>query len=233
MKHALLLLILVPCLSLAHGDAVRDIGNKAGQLVEKLQDIAPNKSNKQRREPTAWETLQQVEAEDFSYAHFPTLHPLLVHIPVVLIPLSLFIYILGSITHRHNLHWLAAFLVSIGFLGGCAAAFPYHPHTEGLKAAAQQTLYKHDLFAYLTLAVALAASVVSILSCLPLLRLRLVKSLAIVLLLLASGSVAITGHYGGQLAYVHGVGPEGRYLRGTKSHSPPPTTSPTAATPNR
>jgi len=147
---------------------------------------------------------------DLSLAEFPTLHPLVVHVPVTFIPLAFVFALVGVfVVHRAVIGLALAFALG-GLAGGWVAAFPTHPHTSRLSAAATATLQKHDFFAYGTLWLALAAVFVALV-CLwkPT---RLASICLGLVLLLASMSVAITGHYGGRLAYVHGIGVQGQHL---------------------
>lgn len=157
-------------------------------------------------------TILSIETlvRDLSFSEFPTLHPLMVHVPVTLIPLA-FLFALISLFVVHGAFIWLAFAFTLGGLGGgLVAAFPMHPHTSGLSTAASATLQKHDFFAYGTLWLALVAVFVALV-CLwkPT---RLSKLFLVLVLLLAGGSVSITGHYGGTLAYVHGIGVQGQYL---------------------
>lgn len=147
---------------------------------------------------------------DLNFADFPTLHPVAVHVPVSFIPLAFLFALIAMFSARRVFTGLAFGFALGGLAGGLIAAFPLHPHTTGLSAAARATLHKHDLFAYGTLSLALLAALVG-LACLwkPGGIRRLLLCLV---LLLASLSVSITAHYGGTLAYVHGVGVQGHHL---------------------
>lgn len=147
---------------------------------------------------------------DLNFAEFPTLHPMAVHVPVTFIPLALLFALIGLFTVQRAFTGLACAFTLGGLAGGAVAAFPLHPHTTGLPPAAQVALQKHDLFAYGTLWLALLAAVIGLIC---LWRPGGLRKLAFALmLLLATLSVSITAHYGGTLAYVHGIGVQGRYL---------------------
>lgn len=147
---------------------------------------------------------------DLDFAAFPTLHPMAVHVPVTFIPLALLFALIALFGQRRVFIGLAFGFTLGGLAGGLVAAFPLHPHTTGLSPAASETLAKHDLFAYGTLWLTLVAALVG-LACLwrPGALRRLLLGLV---LAFAAASVSITAHYGGTLAYVHGVGVQGRYL---------------------
>lgn len=148
--------------------------------------------------------------DDLTWSEFPTLHPMVVHVPVTLIPIAFVLAFAGLFVGQRTFLWLALVFAAIGLAGGLIAAYPTHPHTHGLPAAAQATLEKHDFFAYTTLWLTLLSMLVALIGIWKPLRLsRITLALA---LLLASLSVALTGHYGGTLAYVHGIGSQGRFL---------------------
>lgn len=159
--------------------------------------------------PTAGLSLETLR-RDLNFTDFPTLHPMAVHVPVTFIPLALLFALLSLFSQRRVFTRLAFGFTLGGLVGGWVAAFPLHPHTTGLSPAARETLAKHDLFAYGTLWLALLAALVGLV-CLwrPGSLRRLLLCLA---LLAATLGVSITAHYGGTLAYVHGVGVQGRYL---------------------
>jgi len=150
--------------------------------------------------------------DDLTWSEFPTLHPMIVHVPVTLIPLAFVLALVGLFAGQRTFLWLALAFAAVGLAGGFVAAFPTHPHTHGLSQAAESTLAKHDFFAYSTLwLTSLAVLVAAICIWKPL---RLSRIGLTLVLLLASLSVALTGHYGGTLAYVHGIGSQGRFLSG-------------------
>ena len=148
--------------------------------------------------------------DDLTWSEFPTLHPMIVHVPVTLIPLAFVLAFIGLFAAQRTFLWLALALAAIGLAGGLIAAFPTHPHTHGLSQAAAMTLRKHDFFAYSTLWLTSLSVLVALICIWKPVRWSQI-GLALVLLV-ASLSVALTGHYGGTLAYVHGIGSQGRFL---------------------
>jgi len=148
--------------------------------------------------------------DDLTWSHFPTLHPMIVHLPVTLIPLAFVFAVISLFAPQRVFIWLALAFAAGGLAGGFVAAFPMHPHTTGLSEAAKFTLEKHDFFAYATLWLTLVAVFVALFCVWK--PNRLDKAGLSLILLLSSVSVSITGHYGGTLAYVHGVGAQGQFL---------------------
>jgi len=148
--------------------------------------------------------------EDFTLDGFPTLHPMVVHVPVIMIPVAFLFGIISLFFTNRYFVGLAVAFASAGVLGGYIAAFPMHPHTRGLSETASKVLQQHDFFAYSTLSIT-AISVV--IGAFVLLKPGfLSKGLLAVVLLLASLCVSVTAHYGGTLTYIHGVGVNGNYL---------------------
>lgn len=148
--------------------------------------------------------------KDLTWSGFPTLHPMIVHIPVTFIPLAFLFAVVSLFVPQRIFIWLALGFAAGGLAGGFLAAFPMHPHTTGLSEAAKFTLEKHDFFAYATLWLTLVAVLVGLFCVWK--PNRLDKAGLSLILLLSSVSVSITGHYGGTLAYVHGVGAQGQFL---------------------
>ncbi len=148
--------------------------------------------------------------DDMSHKDFPTLHPMVVHIPVILIPLALIFAIISIFSFNKLFFKLGVGFLLFGIIGGFIAAFPMHPHTINLDQNALNTLSKHDFFAYTTLWL----GTISVLLGLVYFRLpwRPIKLAYITILLFTVMSVSITGNYGGKLAYIHGIGVQGQYL---------------------
>jgi len=135
---------------------------------------------------------------------------MIVHVPVTLIPLAVVLALVRLFAAQRTFLWLSLVSAAIGLAGGFIAALPTHPHTHGLSQAAESTLAKHDFFACTTLwLTSLAVLVAAICIWEPV---RLLRVGVALVLFLASLSVALTGHYGGTLAYVHGIGSQGRFL---------------------
>jgi len=177
-------------------------------IASPTQEIAPPASGESAHAGASFAIDSIVR--DLTLSGFPTLHPLVVHVPVTFIPVAFVFALISLFTVRRALIWLTFGFALGGLCGGLLAAFPLHPHATGLSTAAKITLQKHDFFAYGTLWLGLLAVLLALV-CLWKPR-SLPKLFLSLLLLLATVSVSITAHYGGTLAYVHGVGVQGRYL---------------------
>ena len=138
---------------------------------------------------------------------FPTLHPMVVHLPVVLLPFA-FLLLVIEIFSRSKSPQLPSMIATFGGTAGALmASYWLHPHVESISKDALEVLEAHDLFAYITTGFATGASM-----CL-LLRYfrwnspdrRWWTGSALILLFFSSLSVAATGHLGATLSHVHQV----------------------------
>ena len=138
---------------------------------------------------------------------FPTLHPMVVHLPVVLLPFA-FLLLVIEFFSRFKSPQLPSIIATFGGTAGALmASYWLHPHVESISRDALEVLEAHDLFAYITTGFASGASM-----CL-LLRYfrwnspdrRWWTGSALILLFFSSLSVAATGHLGATLSHVHQV----------------------------
>ena len=166
------------------------------------------KKSTQKTQPPA----QKVEAADPLSAWvgmdaFPTLHPMVVHLPVVLLPFALLLFVIEW-RSRPEKASLSVIISAIGgALGAITASFGLHPHVESLSREALTVLEAHDFFAYTTTGLASSAAV-----CLGIRYFRWNHydrkwwTLIVFILLSASSiTVAATGHLGATLSHVHEV----------------------------
>ena len=138
---------------------------------------------------------------------FPTLHPMVVHLPVVLLPFA-FLLLLIEFFSRSKSPQLPPLIATFGGTAGAlTASYWLNPHFESIIRDALEVLEAHDLFAYITTGLASGASMFL------LLRYFRWKSpdrrwwtgSALILLFFSSLSVAATGHLGATLSHVHQV----------------------------
>ncbi len=141
---------------------------------------------------------------------FPSLHPLVVHFPVVLIPMAVGLLAAAFLARSKALEWAAALCMLAGWASSLAAGQVFHPHTEGMTLIAQGVLDVHETWAKWTVGLsAPAALVIAWHSLIAGRRQRIVLGiLAMTLSLAAAGSVLIAGHQGATLTHIHHVGEE-------------------------
>ena len=138
---------------------------------------------------------------------FTTLHPLIVHLPVTLIPFSLFLFIFSVILEKYDFKIVTNITLVLGLFGAILATFLVHPHDLVLSYKTEEILNMHDYFAYLTL-------IFAILSCISLiihfkfikfLKIRVKFYIPLILITLSTLSVGITSHYGASLSHIYDI----------------------------
>ncbi len=143
---------------------------------------------------------------------FPNLHPLVVHFPIALLLLAVVLQLIQLFTMNRTMDWVVLLTVGAGFIGAYVAGTFVHPHTEGLTEAAKKVLEQHDKYAMWTMWSSAAAAVLKLGSLFLLKQRRWFEVLVFLVLAFSVYSVGWAGHYGSQLVYIEGVGPQGKYL---------------------
>jgi len=157
--------------------------------------------------------------EEISLGDFPSLHPLIVHFPIVLLLLAAVFQLLQLFLMKRNLDWVIFFCIGFGFIGAYVAGTFVHPDTKGLSEMAQKVLDNHDTFANYTIWTSAIAAVLKALSLFVIKQKRSFEIIILVVMGIAVFSVSKAGHYGSQLVHIHNVGPQGKYLGEDGEHS--------------
>lgn len=144
---------------------------------------------------------------------FSTLHPLVVHFPIVLLIIAALLQLVGLFYTKNNWDYITLFLLAGGALAAYFSGSFFHPHTEGLTHEAHEILERHELFASLSLYSAFAALLLKVAGMFILKsRKRVFEIITAVILLFSAVSVSVAGHWGAYLTHVEGVGPQGKYI---------------------
>lgn len=143
---------------------------------------------------------------------FPTIHPMIVHFPIVLLIVAAFVQIASFFVFRRELGWMVVVFVLIGAIGAYLASYVYHPHTMGLNANAERLLLEHELYADYTVWLSIAGLIAKIVSQFALKRAWWSEAVVTLLLIGSAVAVALAGHHGAELVHKEGVGAKGAFL---------------------
>ena len=147
-----------------------------------------------------------------SFDDFPSMHPLVVHFPIVLLLLAAIAQLFSFFVFKEQLSWVTLALATGGLIGAFAAAEFVHPHTTDLSESAAWVLEQHETYADYTLWLAGLALLMKIASHFFLKRKRWIEAVVAIVLLASAYCVSVAGHHGSQLTHIEGVGPQGEYL---------------------
>ncbi len=142
----------------------------------------------------------------------PTWHPLVVHLPVMLIPLALGFGVIALFRKEMTWKVVTGLCLLGGVVGAALSSYTFHPHTASLPAEVAAILEEHESYADWTLWLGVAALLSSaVWYFLPDWR-RVAGIATLVLLLGATAAVTLAGHHGAMLTYQGGVGARGAFL---------------------
>ncbi len=148
---------------------------------------------------------------------FPTLHPLIVHFPIVLLLLALFSQLAGFFVFKNELSWITLFLLAGGFVGAYTAGNFVHPDTDGLSDYLEKILEQHETYADYTIWLSGIALLFKAASHFVFKRKLWAEMVVAVILIGSAYTVSTAGHYGAQLIHIEGVGAKGEYLETDKN----------------
>ncbi len=143
---------------------------------------------------------------------FPTLHPLVVIFPIVLLVLAFFTQLLALFVFKKELSLATGLLLLFGFIGALVATRYVHPHTTGLNEAQGWILEQHEKYADLTLYTSLAALILKAVSCFILKRKIWAEIIVFITIAFSTYFISTAAHFGAQLTHIEGIGPQGHHF---------------------
>lgn len=159
------------------------------------------------------------EKKTASLSDFPSLHPSVVHFPIVLLLLAFVLQVTSLFVFREPLSWVSLIILALGFVGAIVAGKYVHPHTTAeISERASLVLTEHERFASFTIWFSGIGLLVKIISHFFLKRKLWVETVIAIILLVAAISVGIAGHHGADLVHIEGIGPKGKYLETNHNH---------------
>ncbi|MGB7843342.1 MAG: DUF2231 domain-containing protein [Salinimicrobium sp.] len=173
-----------------------------------LENPVPPQQDERQHE----EKVIDTDGKSAAFSEFPNLHPLVVHFPVVLIPLALLFQIMSFFWRSKAMSATAMLLLAIGITGGFLASFLFHPEIGELDMKVQEVFDTHKSYAYYTLYLGGGALLLKVISYFLIDNNRIAEIIVLLLLLAGSYTVAYSGHLGSQMVYIEGIGPQGKHL---------------------
>ena len=149
------------------------------------------------REPDTASTGHESSGEVMAdFEDFPNLHPLVVHVPIMMLPLAALLQLIGFFVFKREISWIVLGIVVFGFIGAYAASNWTHPHVAELPSDIQKVYDAHDTYASWTLWLSGIAVLLKVGSHFFLNRAVWAEGVVVLVLLASTYTVSIAGHYG-------------------------------------
>ena len=146
------------------------------------------------------------------FSDFPNLHPLVVHLPIVLLMLSAGLQALLVYKDWPPVKWITMGVMAGGFLGAVAASTYFHAMPVGLAPRAAAVFAAHEQYAGYTLWLSGITLLLAGVGAFFKIQRRAYEVLVLVSAVATAGVLSVAGHRGAQLVYVEGVGPQGHLV---------------------
>lgn len=206
-----LILVLASTVAFAHGDEGHKKKQQQDTVVSANEDFNHHETEANVVEQHI--SHQHPENTMASLSDFPSLHPLIVHFPIVLLLLAFLLQTTSLFVFREPLSWVTIIILSLGFTGAIVAGKYVHPHTTNeISERAALVLAEHERFASLTIWLSGAGLLFKIFSHFFMKRKLWTEIIVALILLSAAITVGIAGHHGADLVHIEGIGPQGKFL---------------------
>lgn len=147
------------------------------------------------------------------FKEFPSLHPLAVHFPIVLILLAATLQAVLVWKDLKQIKWVTLVIMGGAFFSSLAASTVFHaePSADAPKAALK-IFEQHEKYAQLTLWMSGITFLLKSIGMFFKINRRSFEIIVLIAAIIAAVFLSIAGHHGARLTHVAGVGPMGRYL---------------------
>ncbi|MCA6441450.1 MAG: hypothetical protein IM581_16085 [Chitinophagaceae bacterium] len=147
------------------------------------------------------------------FKDFPSLHPLAVHFPIVLILLAAALQVILVWKDLKQIKWVTLVIMGGAFISSLAASTIFHaePSADAPKAALE-IFEQHEKYAQLTLWMSGITFLLKSIGVVFKINRRSFEIIVLTAATIAAIFLSIAGHHGAKLTHVAGVGPMGRYL---------------------
>ena len=146
------------------------------------------------------------------FEDFPNLHPLVVHLPIVLILLAAALQAVLVFKDWPQVRWIALVVMVGGFAGAVAVSTVFHALPTGLPPKAAAIFAEHEEYAGYTTWLSGITLLLAGIGYYFKLQRRAYEVVVLVAAVAAAGVLSVAGHRGAQLVYVEGVGPRGNLM---------------------
>jgi uncharacterized membrane protein len=148
------------------------------------------------------------------FTDYPSLHPLAVHFPIVLILLAMaFQVVVTCKLDWVQIRWATLLLMTAAFFSALAASTFFHAMLSPSAPKSCWVVFtEHEKYAQYTLWMSGATLLLKAIGDFYKINRRSYEVVVLIAAILTSTFLTITGHHGARLTHIEGVGPMGRYL---------------------
>ena len=147
------------------------------------------------------------------FEEFPSLHPLMVHFPIVLILLAVPFQAVVVWKNWEQINMATTILMGLAFLSSVAVSTIFHALvTEDAPKAILSAFHKHEKFAQYTMWMSGFTLALKSIGDFYKIRRRSYQFVVLSAAIATAILLSIAGHHGAALVHIEGVGPMGKYL---------------------
>ena len=154
------------------------------------------------------------------FKDFPSLHPLVIHFPVVLILISVAFQAVATWKPDWTqIRWATLLIMTGGFLSSLLTSTLFHAMiTPNAPKLALETFANHEEYAQYTLWTSGIVLLLKVIGIFYVTNRRSFEVLIFAGAIISAIFLSITGHHGAKLTHIYGVGPQGKYLMEEHEH---------------